>query len=111
MVVHSNLEHLTAILLDGLHLRPVVAGITNEPNILFRGFAIEILFKPVAAHIPIKDVNIHIRTDGSEFKGVLDGLTAADPAAVISFFVPAPHTLDHHQALAIVQPFILVDDQ
>ncbi len=109
-VGHGDFQDAAAILLDGLHLRPVMRLVTDEPDILVRRVAVIILAEPVGPHVAEQHVDIHLPVDGLELQSVLHGAAAADAGAVVAVFLPAAHALDHHQALRVDEPIVLAAD-
>ena len=66
----------------------------DEQDPLFPGLFIEELLLSVSAQIPIKHEDIHLRVKFFQSQGALDGMGAADPAAVRPLGFPGAHALD-----------------
>ena len=50
-----------SLLFDGLDIRRILRLVTDEDNALVRRLLIIILLEPVSPHVPIQDINVHLR--------------------------------------------------
>ena len=105
-IENTHPQHRLPFLHNGFHLGGGLRLIADKLDIILRSLPVIILGKPVSPHIPEEDVDILRGILLLELQGILDRMTAADPGTVVPVFVPAAHTLDHHQALAIDDRFV-----
>ena len=88
-------------------VRQVIAD-ENHPQ--FPGPLVESFPFAIGAHIPVEDINLHLRVHLFQLDGVLHGMGAAHLVAVGPLRGAGAHALDEGHGLGLLQAFALLDD-
>jgi hypothetical protein len=78
-------------------LRLVLQVVANEDHTGLAGFLYRYFLLAVGPDVPVEDVNVHVRVDFFQFQGIVDGVGAADPAAVGAVRLTRSDALDENR--------------